>query len=95
MLERGFNSIGLGAPTMTTMPMPQLKVRSISRLDRAAASLQPSEIPAAGANAPRSISAREAGGQHARHVLGQAAAGDMGERLDRRGLANRFKQRRT
>ena len=62
------------------MPIPQLKVRSISC----------SEISPICCNQPntggqgiavRSISATLSVGQYARHVLDQPAAGDMGERL--------------
>jgi hypothetical protein len=68
--------------TTTTMPSPQLKVRSMSSVGTLPASLQPDETPAAPSSAgiePRA----QAVGQAARHVAGQAAAGDVGQALDR------------
>ena len=77
---------GASAPclaTTTTMPMPQLNVRSISASSRRPALA--SQPNTAGALPTREIDRRRDGRrQHARQVLGEAAAGDVGQRLDRR-----------
>ena len=70
----------LGRCDTSTMPMPQLNVRAISRIrwpPRAGASLNTAALPVPGIE-----SAARPCGQHARNILEQAAAGDMGEGLD-------------
>ena len=74
----------VGASTTAIMPMPQLKVRAISASATPPARCEPARRPAAAARRAASISAAQALGQHARHVLDQAAAGDVGQRLDAR-----------
>ena len=68
--------------TIATMPMPQLKVRAISRAGDAARPREPARTPAAAASCRASISAASTFGQHARDVLDEPAAGDMRQRLD-------------
>ena len=69
--------------TTTIMPMPQLKVRAISASATPPVAREPAEHrrhrPGRGVDrAATSV------GQHARHVLEQAAAGDVRQRLDAR-----------
>ena len=68
------------------MPIPQLKVRSISRFRDAAGLCKPAEDGRAGDGAKIDLG-NGVLGQDARDVLDEAAAGDMGERLDRRGIS--------
>ena len=74
--------------TIAAMPMPQLKVRAISP-----GSIFPcawrKAISRGCGQASASISAWQSIGQHARDVLEQAAAGDMGERRDPAGADQR------
>ena len=65
----------------TIMPMPQLKVRSISA--SATPPVRASQPKTGGtAIASRSSAHAEPVRQHARDVVGEAAAGDVGQRLD-------------
>ena len=70
------------------MPIPQLKVRSISVLGDAAGLRQPRNTGSTGTCAEIDAGAERLR-QHARDVVGKSAAGDVGERLDRAGLADR------
>ena len=82
----------LSAATTTIMPTPQLNVRSIS-----GSAMPP--VAASQRNTRQHRHAREIDahaesvGQHARNVLGEAAAGDVRERLDAAGLADRREAR--
>ena len=75
---------------MTIMPMPQLKVRSISSRSNLASACSQAKTGGRAKCAKVDLGGK-AVGQHARDVVGEAAAGDMGERLDGIGSANRFK----
>jgi hypothetical protein len=84
------DGIGAVGATTTTMPMPQLKVRSISASATPPAAA--SQAKTAGRARRRVDRGAEAVGQHARQVLGQAAAGDVGEGVHAAG-ADRGEQR--
>ena len=71
------------AGTMTTMPMPQLKVRYISRRVDARRRAAASRTPGRAASAPRRARASSAIRQHARDVVGEAAAGDVRQAVHR------------
>jgi hypothetical protein len=84
-LARAFQHAGddgdISSGTTSTMPMPQLKVRAIS-----AGSILPcacrNAIRRGCSHASASTNARQAFGQDARDIFQQAAAGDMGQRVD-------------
>ena len=74
---------------MTIMPMPQLKVRSISASATPPVCASQPKTGGTGMRAEVELHA-DAVGQDARDVVGEAAAGDVGERLDAAGgLATR------
>ena len=76
----------LCAEAKTTIPKPQLKVRSISACADAADLGEPAEYSRRREGGEVEFDA-EVVGQHARQIVGKAAAGDMGERANaRRGL---------
>ena len=80
--RRGPDRRRLVARTTTAMPMPQLKVRSISRSAMPPAARQPAEDRRRPARRRDRACDAEPVGQHARHVVDEAAAGDVGQRHD-------------
>ncbi len=85
LVDRGLHALGVArAAQTTTMPMPMFSVRCSSWASRPVASSATSWNSGGTGHEPRSIVGVDVGGQHPRDVLRQAAAGDVGQRLDAR-----------
>ena len=80
------------AATTASMPTPQLKVRSISRSAMPPISREPAEDRRHGDGVEVDVGG-EVVGQHARDVVDEAAAGDVGEGLDADAGLERGEQR--